>query len=287
MTEEVTDAGLVVLKDTDLVDLPEYELASGEILLLLNEAPWVTPIAAGTNAADVDSQQRDGGPAYVVDSRLNLPNTGKFMLLLRSKFDQNSKDKNIQDYAGNGFFEDFSTDVSTQFWPRIGQYLPSASSIANFGDNTFASRNQAWKRKRYQANDGHHKDAWEAVGTQGGLGYDPGTELSTSPGTPGYENDALRAGINRLVDGEVSISEIMYDRGPNGNSRPMDRTLQQFTDGRRESKRMGTPDPQSPRPGRPVYRRHHRIQRCGDFAESDDPHRLQGCCDESPGRSGL
>ena len=218
VTKEVTDAGLVVLKDTDLVDLPEYELASGEILLLLNEAPWVTPIAAGVNAADVDSQQSVGAPAYVVDSRLNLPNTGKFMLLLRSKFDQNGKDKNIQDYAGNGFFPDFSTDVSTQFWPRIGQYLPSASNIASFGDNTFASRNQAWQRKRYQANDGHHIDAWEAVGTQGGLGYDPGTELSTSPGTPGYENDALRAGINSLVDGEVSISEIMYDRGPNGNS---------------------------------------------------------------------
>ena len=217
VTEEVRDAGLVVLKDTDLVDLPEYELASGEILLLLNEAPWLTPIAAGVNAVDTE-HQRDGVPAYFVDSRLNLPNTGKFMLLIRSKFDQNGKDKDIQDYAGNGFFEDFSTDVSTQFWPRLGQYLPSASSIASFGDNTFASRNQAWKRKRYQANDGHHIDAWEAVGTQGGLGYDPGAELSTSPGTPGYENDALKAGINKLLDGEVSISEIMYDRGPNGNS---------------------------------------------------------------------
>ena len=58
------------------------------------------------------------------------------MLLIRSKFDQNGKDANIQDYAGNGFFSDFSNEVSTQFWPRLGQYLPSASSIANFGDNT-------------------------------------------------------------------------------------------------------------------------------------------------------
>ena len=216
VTEEVTDAGLVVLKDTDLVDLPEYELASGEILLLLNADPWGTPIAAGTNAASAD-HPRDGTPAYVVDTSLDLPDTGKFMLLLRSKSDQNGKDADIQDYAGNGFFEEFSTDISTEFWPRLGQYRPSASSIANFGDNTFGSPNQAWKRKRYQANDGHHIDAWEAVGTQGGLGYDPGAELSTSPGTPGYENDALKAGINRLLDGAVSISEIMYDRGPNGN----------------------------------------------------------------------
>ena len=218
VTAAVKDTGLVELKDTDLVDLPEYELASGEILLLLNEGPWFTPIAGGVNAVDTNARQSVGAPAYVVDSRLNLPNTGKFMLLIRSKSDQNGKDKDIQDYAGNGFFEDFSTDVSTQFWPRLGQYLPSASSIASFGDNTFASRTQAWQRKRYQSNDGHHKDAWEIVGTRGGIGYDPGAELSTSPGTPGYENDALKAGINRLVDGEVSISEIMYDRGPNGNS---------------------------------------------------------------------
>ena len=216
VTEEVTDAGLVVLKDTDLVDLPEYELASGEILLLLNADPWGTPIAAGMNAAGAD-HPRDGIPAYVVGTSLDLPNTGKFMLLIRSKSDQNGKDKDIQDYAGNGFFENFSDNISTEFWPRLGQYRPSASSIANFGDNTFGSPNQAWKRKRYQANDGHHIDAWEAVGTQGGLGYDPGAELSTSPGTPGYENDALKAGINRLLDGAVSISEIMYDPGPNGN----------------------------------------------------------------------
>ena len=210
----VTKAGT----DTDLVDLPEYELASGEILLLLNEAPWVTPIAAGANAANMDEMQRTGATSYVVDSRLNLPNSGKFTLLLRSKSDKNGKDENIQDYAGNGFFEDFSTNVSTQFWPRIGQYKPSASSVAAFGDNTFASRAQAWQRKRYQANDGHHKDAWEAVGPKGGLGYDPNADFSSSPGTPGYEKTALKSGKDRLVDGEVSISEIMYNRGPNGST---------------------------------------------------------------------
>ena len=204
-------------EDIDLVDLPEYEIDSGEILLLLNEDPWVTPIAAGVNAADMDAQHREGATAYVVDSRLNLPSTGKFTLLLRNKSDKNGKDENILDYAGNGFFEDFSINMSTQFWPRIGQYKPSASSVAAFGDNTFASRNQAWQRKRYQSNDGHHKDAWEAVGPKGGLGYDPNVDLSTSPGTPGYEKTALRSGKDRLVDGEISFSEIMYDRGPNGN----------------------------------------------------------------------
>lgn len=210
----VTAAG----KDTDLVDLPEYELDSGEILLLLRQEPWLTPVAGGINAADMDAESRDNASAYVVDSNLNLPNSGKFTLLLRSKADKNGKDEDIRDYAGNGFFEDLSNKVSTQFWPRIGQFKPAASSTAAFGDNAFASRNQAWKRKRYQENDGHHKDAWETVGPQAGIGYDPHADLSTSPGTPGYENDALKGNIDALVNGEVSISEIMYDRGPNGNS---------------------------------------------------------------------
>ena len=206
------------LVDRDIVDLPEYEIASGEILLLVKEDPWATPITAGDNAMYVEKRERLGAASYVIDSRLNLPNTGRFMLLLRDKYDKNGKDENIQDYAGNGFFEDTSNRISTQFWPRIGQYRPLASSIAPFGDNTFGSRDRAWQRIRYQANDGHHRDAWEAVGAIGGLGYDPHADLLISPGTPGYENTALRAGKDVLVNGEVSISEIMYDRGPNGNA---------------------------------------------------------------------
>ena len=278
VTKEVTDAGLVVL--------PEYELASGEILLLLNADPWGTPIAAGVNAAGAD-HPRDGTPAYVVDTSLDLPDTGKFMLLIRSKSDQNDKDQNIQDYAGNGFFENFSDNISTEFWPRLGQYRPSASSIANFGDNTFGSRNQAWKRKRYQANDGHHIDAWEAVGTQGGLGYDPGAELSTSPGTPGYENDALKAGINKLVDGEVSISEIMYDRGPNGNSAQW---IELYNSSLTEGVSLQGWELE-------IRNLHDREGRYIDGTitfkdvsispNQTIPHRPQGCCDECPGRSGL
>ena len=206
------------LVDNDLVDLPEYEIASGEILLLVNEDPWFTPITAGDNAMDVDKRERLGAVSYVIDSRLDLPNTGRFMLLLRNNTDKNGRDENIQDYAGNGFFEDFSNRISTQFWPRIGQYRPLASSIAPFGDNTFAARDRAWQRIRYQANDGHHRDAWEAVGERGGLGYDTHADLMISPGTPGYENTAIRAGKDRLVSGEISISEIMYDLGPNGNA---------------------------------------------------------------------
>ena len=213
-------------EDNDLVNLPEYELNPGEILLLLNKDPWFTPIVGGINISE-DTRPRTGPlRSYLVDTRLNLPDTGKFLLLLRSESDWNGKDKAIQDYAGNGFFIDTSSNFSTGFWPRIGQQVPS--NVADFGGNSFASTRNAWARIRYQRNDGHHKDAWEEVSIQGGLGYDPGADLTTSPGTPGYDNDALKTKPDdrnfrtpttglELADGEISISEIMSDAGPDAN----------------------------------------------------------------------
>ena len=122
--------------DNDLVKLPEYELGPGEILLLLNKDPWFTPIAGGANINDPDQQEKESARKFLVDTRLNLPDTGKFVLLLRNKSDQNGKDEAIQDYAGNGFFEDFTDEeVSTRFWPRIGQQLPA--NVAAFGDQFF------------------------------------------------------------------------------------------------------------------------------------------------------
>ena len=208
--------------DNDLVNLPEYEMDPGEILLLLNQHPWFTPVAGGTNIADPDQQDKEASPKFFVDTRLDLPNTGKFVLLLRNKTDQNKKDEAIQDYAGNGFFDEFEdVEVSTRFWPRIGQQRPA--NVADFGDNSFTSRDTAWARIRYQADDGHHEDAWEDVKAKGGLGYDPGTNFLVSPGTPGYDNDAVKSNDGtttderELTDGEISISEIMYDPGPNRN----------------------------------------------------------------------
>ena len=207
--------------DNDLVNLPEYEMDPGEILLLLNQHPWNTPILGGADLNNADQRESETERKFLVDGDLILPNTGKFVLLLRNKSDQNKKDNAIQDYAGNGFFDDFTSDMSTRFWPRIGQQFPS--NVAAFGDNTFASRDRAWARIRYQTDDGHHKDAWENVDTQGGLGYDPGASFMTSPGTPGYDNAAIKSidgatfDERELTDGEISISEIMYDLGPNRN----------------------------------------------------------------------
>ena len=214
----VTDVG----EDGDLVDLPPYELAKGEILLILNERPYFTELAEGINIEEPEEHRRLGGLThkYLVFKDLDLPNKGKFMLLLRSEDNQNGKDEAIEDYAGNGFF----SDGFTQFWPRLAQRQPT--DVEDFGDNSFASGNQTWARIRYEKDDGHHEDAWEVVETQGGLGYAAGVDLKYAPGTPGYENNAIKTQLENkqfpvpdieFDDGDISISEIMFDLGPNGN----------------------------------------------------------------------
>ena len=122
---------------------------------------------------------------------------------------------------------DTSTEFNTEFWPRKGQRHPT--DVASFGNySSFGSLDSAWARLRYQKDDGHHKDAWEVVGTQGGIGYAPGADRSVSPGTPGYENDVLKTHIDdrdfktpitssEYNSGEITISEIMSDGGPRQN----------------------------------------------------------------------
>ena len=209
-------------EDEVLVDLPPYELGRDEILLILNQHPHFTDLAEGVNIEEPEEHLRLTGlrHKYFVSEDLDLPANAKFILLLRSENDQNGRDAAIEDYAGNGFF----SDGFTQFWPRVAQRRPI--DVADFGNNTFASRDQAWARLRYEEDDGHHKDAWEVVETQGGLGYAAGADLKYAPGTPGYENTALKTQLENknfpvsdveYDDGEISISEIMSDPGPNGN----------------------------------------------------------------------
>ena len=204
-------------EDIDLVDLPPYTMERNEILVIYNQYPDFTDLMGGIDIEVAEDRRFSTGAVhrYFVSEDLDIPNNKKFVLLLRSENDQNGKDEAIEDYAGNGFFLDTSANFNTQFWPRIAQRLPT--QVEDFGRNTFAARDQAWARIRYEEDDGHHADAWEKVGTQGGIGYAPDANIATSPGTPGYENDALKTTTREYNDGEISISEIMYDAGPRGN----------------------------------------------------------------------
>lgn len=212
-------------QDNDLVNLPAYQMARNEILLIVNKHPYATDLAAGINILDPEGELTGQNHKYLVSEDWALPNDKTFTLLLRSENDQNGKPTAIMDYAGNGFFAD-PYGLTTSFWPLQAQAVPHPQILADFGIYTFTSPNQAWARIRYEKNDGYHKEAWKKVNTQGGIGYAPNADLNDAPGTPGYENDALKTQlVNRISpkinaeydDGEISISEIMYHPGENAN----------------------------------------------------------------------
>ena len=210
-------------EDSDLVDLPPYIILKGEILLILNQHPHLTDLAEGINVEDPEAYlvRRGLTHKYFIDENLDLPANQTFTLLLRSEYNQNGKDVAIADYAGNGFFTD---DLTTEFWPRLAQ--PRPTDVADFGESSFASGTQAWARTRYEKDDGHHKEAWEVIEAQGGIGYAANADHRYAPGTPGYENNALKTRLKNKIlpssdteydDGDISISEIMYDPGPDRN----------------------------------------------------------------------
>ena len=215
----------------------DFKLGAGEYLLITERHPEETSLANGVNVDEViaGTEVKAGAThQYIVRDKLDLD--GVKMLLLRNAVDKNSyhnKDdsgrnyrtskapsEKIMDYAGNGFIAVDGPLYNTQVWPFRGWTKP--------GDTEGIPSGNAFARTRYNADDGHHKDAWDNVGHKGGIGYDPGVDLRDAPGTPGYANNAL---MTQLVDdkgtrattddvvfaGSISISEVMVDAGPRWN----------------------------------------------------------------------
>ncbi len=228
-------------KDTNLFSFPQIKLQPGEYLVVYNRHPGETILAGGVNVEDVlEGKQVNKGAShqYIVREGLNLPASGKFLLLLRNGNDKVATHEKLVDYAGNGFFSrveanKFNTDV----WPFIGWTVPGDVDNADFGgDNTFSSANQSFGRNvtltdkgMYRPNSGGnrvHKDHWQSFGFMG-TGYDREVDPRSAPGTPGYENRVVnvisddREGATGKTaynfGGTVTISEIMYDAGPRWN----------------------------------------------------------------------
>ena len=223
----------------------DFKLKPGAYLLIVNRHPRETILANGVNidAVIADADVKAGAEhQYIVRESLVLPNEA-ITLILRSSLDKNSRQDGdntgrnyatskapseaIVDFAGNHGIAVASSVYNTNFWPFRGWDRQSAARGKD-GAGIPNDVGKTWSRKRYQANDGHHKDAWEGVGAKGGLGYDPGVDLRSAPGTPGYANNAL---VTQLVDdkgtrattddvafaGSISISEVMVDAGPRWN----------------------------------------------------------------------
>ncbi len=218
--------------------LPDYKIPAGGYLLIVNRDPSDpgSPLAGGINLADVvgkNEVNRGAKHVYHVSGDLNLPGSGKYLLVLRSG-DKSNTHEQFVDFAGNGFFKKGS---ESDMWPLRGWSVPGDRD--DFNVDTLASATMSIGRVgaltdkgvyRGKSRKGNrlHKDDWQMFENQGSIGYDRDVDPLTSPGTPGYGNEG---GVNLISDdrkntvgtddyafgGTISISEIMYDAGPNWN----------------------------------------------------------------------
>ena len=222
---------------TELAKLPDYKIPAGGYLLIVNRDPADagSPLAGGINLAEVvgkNEVNRGASHVYFISANLDLPGEGKYLLTLRSG-DKTNTHEQFVDFAGNGFF---MKGMETDMWPLRGWSVPGDRD--DFNVDTLASATMSIGRIGALTDQGVyrgksrgnrlHKDDWQTFGNQGSIGYDRDVDPAISPGTPGYGNEG---GVNLISDdrkntsgtddyafgGTITISEVMYDAGPNWN----------------------------------------------------------------------
>ena len=165
--------------EIDIVTFPDYTLPSGGILLITNTDPRETTLLRGQNIRTPDIR-RGAQHDYLIAEKLILPNI-PYLLLLRSVWDKNDTQEAIEDVAGTYFHKSLSADQPL-------------------------TQGTAWQRAAI-GHVGYFVEAWGENGYQAGVGYQPTAPKDTSPGTPGYPNDAL---VSQTRTGQISISEMMF-----------------------------------------------------------------------------
>ena len=238
----------------------QFRLESGGYLLIVNRDPRETVLAGGVNVdEEIAGRNVPAGTShqYIVRPMLNLP-AGNISLVLRNHVGRNAQHArppnkhrvadarattntdpslNIVDYVGGLQMAVITNEYNTQVWPFRGWTTRTrddghgARGIPHNTNQSIARRLTAEDSTIYRlGNDGAGDDrSWDAVGTVGGLGYDPGVDRSMAPGTPGYANNPVRNSLvddagtlavatdDLTYDGEISISEVMVDAGPRWN----------------------------------------------------------------------
>ena len=170
--------------DESIITLPDEDIPANGTLLIVNRDPGSTPLAAGIEFGITDDGY-GAGHLYLVAEELELPNDGRFMLILRDDDRDTGTLRSLVDVAGNHF-----ADTS----------------------NVPLDAGNVWVRD--ERRDGYEKNAWEEA-EYTGLGYDRGAEDSlTNGGTPGYDNDAIKDRISDFdSQAQITISEIMLATG--------------------------------------------------------------------------
>ena len=175
----LTRSGSSVSEEIDIVTFPDWTLPAGGILLITNTDPSATALLRGQNIKTPDIR-RGAQHDYLVSDKLQLPRT-PYLLILRSALDKNGTQEAVEDVAGSYFFDEQTADQPL----TVGT---------------------AWQRFTI-SEVGYVGEAWEASGYKAGIGYQSTASKDTSPGTPGYSNNAL---VNRSALGQISISEVMF-----------------------------------------------------------------------------
>ena len=241
------DAAAADKNDKSLAVLPSYKLQPGEYLVIYNRDPGDTILAGGVDVEKVAEGahvEKGASHKYVVRSGLNLPSTGKYLIILRTGNDKKGTHEKVKDIAGNGFkpagTKNELKNETTDVWPLKYWSIPGDREDGpDFGGgNTFASPSKSFGRIAVLNDKGVywpkssanrlHKADWQngGFGYQG-TGYDRDVDQNSAPGTPGYANVAVNAiaddrdGDSAKSDyafgGSVTISEVMYDAGPRWN----------------------------------------------------------------------
>ena len=169
--------------DESIITFPNEDIPANGTLLIVSRDPGSTPLAAGIEFGTNDGY--GAGHLYLVAEELELPNDGRFMLILRDDDRDTGTLRSLVDIAGNHF-----ADTSN---------VPLDSGTV-------------WVRD--ERRDGYEKNAWEEA-EYTGLGYDRGADESlTNGGTPGYDNEAIKDRISDFdSQAQITISEIMLATG--------------------------------------------------------------------------
>ncbi len=199
-------------------------IPGGGFLVVTNRDPADSILAGGVDLHDTNNDKFNAGAQhlYIVENEANdewMPAQG-FLLVLRNHHDRTNHEK-IVDIAGNAFVKDPNfSDV----WPLKGWTPPADRNDNSFGNAANSLMHNTGKTyardaQKNRAGNPLHNGDWldNGAGNVGGLGYDPNVDMAIAPGTPGYANNAQKDN-DANVTGEIVISEVMYDAGPNGDT---------------------------------------------------------------------
>ena len=208
--------------EKNLVSFPDkdYKLGAGKILLIVNTSPRNSPLARGKKFGDeagmtaVGPAQGQGGILsdamfYDAKGKLNaLPESGRFLLVLRKANNKEGTAEEIVDITGTYFFE--KPSLSTHIWPLQATPVGHTNVIDGVDDANGFAAGKVYKRN--DAAGGTGEKDWGTVGYTG-IGYDrSAANTDANGGTPGFPNDSLMDKESATgFSGAVTISEIMVN----------------------------------------------------------------------------